>query len=73
MTETITFERLVELAIPKLDDKRTHAVRIDLANGSFLMTEEDNRFVPQFFADSGAAPRPYNLCVLHGYGTTVLS
>lgn len=63
----IKLEQLIELARPELQDKRTHAVAIALKNGTFVMTEVANRFVPVFYSTQEPVPSLSNLCQMHGY------
>lgn len=71
-TETIMNKtQLIELAIPKLLEKRVSAVRFDLLNGTLFITEKKNQFQTTFYDTSKIPPKnPYNTCVMYGWSNT---
>ena len=71
MQNTMTTAQLLEITIPQLNDKRTHFVRVPMANGTFELTERNNTFVSDFYGSDADMPDQYNVSVLHGYRTVV--
>lgn len=67
----MTKDQLIEQLLPLLD-KRTFAVRVDLKNATVLMIEEANQIRTMIYAPGQDVPQPYSLCVVTGYGNTVL-
>lgn len=71
MQKTMTTAQLLEITIPQLNDKRTHFVRVPMANGIFELTELNNTFVSDFYESDADMPDRYNVSVMHGYRSVV--